>query len=308
MNNWFKNALNSYDIDIIGITKFSDITYLIKGKSERVILRLIEAEKKELIEEVASYKFPFLEEFVINKKGKYVSCYTNQYFYLTIYHQHHSANENYYNKEVAYYLSNLHHASAKYRHLESGYYDKWLVTFEEHLMNYQKNDLMLFNTLLHSLYPSPSLWTYVINETCGKLYIEHFQRIISLFKKECLNKSSQRITLNYLHFGNDCYDSVNKKLIGCHRMLYDSPVFELFMFIGEAYDESTLSCMKEYMNNFSLEKEEAIFLICILYNSIENVFDNDEYQNIYNIVLLSRRIEFIFAFEEILGIDFSTLN
>lgn len=308
MNKWFENALIGYSIEIIGITKFSEKTYLIKGKEQKVMLRIISPEQADVIEEIAALHLPFLEEFVCNNRNKVVTCYANEYFFLTKYHSTRNFSPTYSIKQVACCMSELHRITMKYRHIEPSYYQKWCVAFEEHLQEYQRKDLQLFHELLKVQYPTPTLWSYSLSEVCGRQYSDHFERAIKLFKITCINKPSQRIVLNYLHFENYCFDLYNNKLIGCHKMHYDSPVLDLAAFVGTNYDEMTMSCIKEYTHGFPLEEEERIFLICMLYYSITYSFDNDEYGNICNLIEVSRRIEFIFALEDILGIDFSKLN
>ena len=308
MTKWFENALINYDIEVVGVTKYSDITYLIKGQRQKVILRIIDESKIELIENIASLCLPYFETIIFNNRKKAVSCYGNQYFYLTEYISERSLSKTYYLKNVIYNIAELHRTTLKYEHIESSYYEKLVISFEENLRLFEKQDIDLFYKLLNNKFPSPTLWTYCLNETCGKLYVEHFARIIKLFKLECMNTNSRRIVLNFAHFDDNCFDTISNKLIGCHKLQYDSPVIDLILFIHRSYNETVLTCIKEYMNSFGLEKEEQILLICMLYNSIKLDFRNDEYSNVYQIIEVSRRIEFIFALEDILGIDFSKLN
>ena len=308
MTRWFENALVNYNIEVVGVTKYSDTTYLIKGKQQKVVLRIIDEAKIDLIEYVASLCLPYFETIIYNNRKKAVCSYANQYFYVTEFISERSLSKSYYLKSVIYCIAELHRATLKYEHIESSFYEKRLISFEESIKSFEKQDVNLFYKLLNSQFASPTLWTYVLNETCGKLFLEHFSRIVKLFRMECLNVSSRRIVLNYAHFDDNCFELVNNKLIGCHKILYDSPIIDLIMFINNAYDESVLTCIKEYTNCFCLEKEECILLVCMLYSSIKLEFTDDEYHNVYKIIEMSRRIEFIFALEEILGIDFSKLN
>ena len=91
-------------------------------------------------------------------------------------------------------------------------------------------------------------------------------------------------------------------------MVYDSPVFDLVEFIDNSYSDDVLTCLKVYTDSFCLEKEEVILLICILYSRVKIVLTDDEYCNVYMINEICRKIEFIFALEELFGVDFSKLN
>ena len=308
MTKWFENALINYNIEVIGVTKYSDTTYLIKGKKCKVVLRIIDESKIEIIEEVASLCLPCFEMIIYNNRKKAVSCYGNQYFYITEYINERKLTHTYHLKCVACSIAELHRATLKYEHIESSYYEKLLISFEECIRLYEKQDFELFNKLLCNQFPSPTIWTYILNETCGRLYLERFTRIVKLFKLECCNVNSRRVVLNYCHFDNNCFELINNRLIGCHKVKYETPVNDLVAFIDCAYDENVLTCIKEYLNCFCLEKDEAILLIFMLYSRIKLELTDDEYCNVYQIIMISRRIEFIFALEDILGIDFSKLN
>ena len=250
----------------------------------------------------------YFESIILNNKSKAVSCYANQYFYVTEYLSRKCLSKTRYMKDVICYLVELHQRTLKYENIESSYYNKLLLTFEESIKEYEKHDCALFCQLLNSEFPSPTLWTYTLNETCGKLYFEHFSRILKLYKIECLNITSRRVVLNFRHFDDNCFDSINCKLIGCQKMVYDSPVFDLVEFIDNSYSDDVLTCLKVYTDSFCLEKEEVILLICILYSRVKIVLTDDEYCNVYMINEICRKIEFIFALEELFGVDFSKLN
>ncbi|MBR3693986.1 MAG: hypothetical protein IKL88_05620 [Erysipelotrichales bacterium] len=305
---YFIYALLPYDLKVVGVVKLSDTTYKIKCKEMDVVVKMIDASRVELIEKISTLRLPYFEQVILNQRGKAVTNYCSDYFYVVLYRKSMSyplENPHVYLGNI---LAALHSQSAIVANVENGYFEKWKIYFTNAYESFIQQDHYLISTCIHEEFPPPALFCYSLSEEIGKYYLTHFPFIIKQFQALTENRVSLRKCINWGHFGKGHFDLSSQTLLGLHHVEETSPVFDLVNWFYENNEDGLISCFKKYFSYFPLEPYEAYFFLSLCFSNIHMKFDQNEFQNVSLLIYYQKKIKQIVALEEILGIDISSLQ
>lgn len=299
---YFIYAFIPYDLKVVGVTQLSPTTYKVKCKEMDVVVKTIDADRVVLIERIATLRLPFFEQVILNNRGKAVTNYCSDYFYVVLYRKAMTSCPDNSNVYLGNILASLHSQSAVVSNVESGYFEKWRIYFQSALDNFLNQDYYLIHSCIHEEFPSPTLFCYTLSEEIGKLYIAHFTYLLSKFQQISENRVNLRKCINWGHFGKGHFDISSQTLLGLHKVEETSPVFDLVNWFYENNEDGVISCFKKYFTYCPLESYEVYFFLCLCYSRILLNFTSAEFDNISKIVYCQKKIKQIIALEEILGL------
>lgn len=305
---YFIYALIPYDLKVVGVTQLSSTTYKVKCKEMDVVVKMLEVERVTTIEKIATLRLPYFEQVILNNRGKAVTSYCSDYFYVVLYRKSMVSSSENTNVYLGNILASLHSQSSIVCNVESGYFEKWRIYFEEMYQRFMEQDHFIINACIHSEFPSPTLFCYSLSEEFGKLYLVHFPYFIRKFHEVCENRSSIRKCINWGHFGKGHFDISSQILLGLHKIEETSLVFDLVNWFYENKEDGIISCFKKYFSYCPLELYEVYFFICLCYSRIGLEFGESEFMNISNLVYYHKKIKQIVSLEETLGLDISAIK
>lgn len=304
----FIYALIPYNLSVIGVIQLSPTTYKVKCKEMDVVVKMINAERVVLIEKIATLRLPYFEQVILNNRGKAVTNYCSDYFYLVLFRKSMTSYTDNLNVYLGNILASLHSQSSIVNSVESGYFEKWRIYFKNALEVFLKQDYQLISNCIHSEFPSPTLFCYSLSEEVGKHYIMHFPFLIKKFQEACENRVSLRKCINWGHFGTGHFDISSQTLLGLHRIEETSPVFDLTNWFYDNNEDGVISCFKKYFSYCPLESYEIYFFLCLCYSRISIEFTNSEFLNLSKLIYYQKKIKQLISLEEILGLDITAIK
>lgn len=299
---WFIFALKSYQLSVLGVVAYSPTTFRVKCVETDVVLKKIDVNQVETVEYISSLRLPYFEQAVLNNRRRAVSFFGNEYYYIVPY-----LKDKYYDgkmseKSVSRLLANLHNQTFHVVEVESGYFEKWTLMFQEKLSLIITHDAAMFKAIIPLAFKSPTQWIWCTSLDIGVEYYNHFQRHITLFQELTKSKNSVRETINWGHFGEDNVDYNKQILLGMHKINFRSPVFDLYDWINTSKSVNLLENLRQYFGYFRLQTYEIHWLMLLLYDFPLFQFGKDEFINVNQIMERRKKLVLIKAIEDILGV------
>ncbi len=299
---WFLFALQQYKLSVLGVIEYSPTTFRLKCKEMDVILKKINPAQVDTIEHVSSLRLPFFEQAILNHRRKAVSFFGDDYFYIVPYLKNKYYDGKLSEKSLSQLLANLHNQTFHVVEVQTGYFEKWILMFQEKLSFAIAHDANYFKAIIASFYKSPTEWLWSTSLDIGVEYYNSFQRHITLFQELTNNKNSVRETINWGHFGEENIDYNQQVLLGMHKVNVRSPVFDLYDWINSSHSVNLLENLRQYFTYFRLQNYEIHWLLCLLYDMPVLNFGKDEFANIRMIQKRKTKMLLLRAIEDILGV------